>query len=427
MCSLALAAGGGYWWYQTREAGVASVAATYKTVEENDVYVRFDMEAFDIIMREYWQKASEPDLAELYRLALQKTEGTTTATLLIPDRAGTARMLADAFARTAEDKRKGLARDMLIVVMANLAPQGRMGLLSEKEEQAFRDVANNVDRSKDLYQTLGVEANAPIEKVQQAFAEKKQELEKLGTPEAKQQLAEAEHAHQVLSDEQTKVVYDQTKIEPTIVSHLVGDEVLYLDLSKISPATFNEFFTTLERTNDQPKLTGMIIDLRGNIGGSLDFAKYLLALFIGPQQYAFDLFHQGELKPERTPAIAQLGGLKRFKEIALLTDGMTQSTAEVTAAMFKRLHMGKVVGTKTRGWGTVENTFPMETHFNDGEKYKLLIVHGMTLREDNELVEGRGVDPDVDISDPKWKTHLKDAFRSPALIKAIVSEVEKKH
>jgi len=33
----------------------------------------------------------------------------------------------------------------------------------------------------------------------------------------------------------------------------------------------------------------MIIDLRGNIGGDLDFPQAFLGLFIGPNQYAFDL------------------------------------------------------------------------------------------------------------------------------------------
>src|SRR3989344_4671654 len=150
---------GGYCLYTSDARGRTAAAAAYKTPAEENVYVRFDMEVFDIVMQNYWQKGEEKDLAEIYRLALAKAAGTEEK-LLSKDRAGTAQMLSDAFTRTPDDKKKALAVDTAIVVLANLAPQGRSGLLSEKQEQQFRDAANNIDRETDLYDKLDVAKDA---------------------------------------------------------------------------------------------------------------------------------------------------------------------------------------------------------------------------------------------------------------------------
>ncbi|OGG60566.1 hypothetical protein A2765_05285 [Candidatus Kaiserbacteria bacterium RIFCSPHIGHO2_01_FULL_56_24] len=417
---------GGYWLYTSDARGQTAAVAAYKTPAEEDIYVRFDMEVFDIVMQNYWQKGEEKDLAEIYRLALAKAAGTAEEKLPSADRAGVAQMLADAFARTGDDKKKALAVDTAIIVLANLAPQGRSGLLSEKQEQQFRDTANNIDRETDLYQKLGVDRSATPAQVQQAYETKAAELAASSSPQATEELQKVEKAKDVLADAGAKSIYDETKILPSVVSRIIGGRTLYLDLSKVTPATLQEFVNTLEKTKDNPQLTSMIIDVRGNIGGTLDFAKYLYALFVGPNQYAFDLFHQGELQVERTPAVPKIPSLANFKEIVLLTDGQTQSTAELTSALFKKTRLGKVVGTKTRGWGSVENTFPVTTQLSDDEKFSVLLVHSLTLREDNEPIEGRGVDPDIDITAKDWKTQVQNTFRTPGFANAIFEAIGNK-
>lgn len=422
--SLAVTSGiGGYWFYSADARSQAASAAAYKTEAEADAYVRFDMEIFDIVMANYWQKGTEADLAEIYRLALAKAAGTAEEKLPTPDRAGTAQMLAEAFARTPAEKKRQLAVDTGIIVLANLAPQGRSGLLSEKQELAFRDEANNIERENDLYAQLGIGKDASSAEVQQAYEAKAVELAASSSPQAKEQLAQVEKAKEVLADAGSKSIYDETKILPSVVSRVLGSQTLYLDLAKVTPATLQEFVNTLEKTKDDPQLTSMIIDVRGNVGGTLDFAKYLLALFVGPNQYAFDLFQQGELKLERTPAVPKIPSLDNFKEIVILTDAMSQSTAELTAAVFKRMRLATIVGTKTRGWGTVENTFPIATQLTDDEKFTVLLVHSLTLRDDGEPIEGRGVDPHIDIASANWKEEVRSTFRTAGFADAVIQTV----
>ena len=168
----------------------------------------------------------------------------------------------------------------------------------------------------------------------------------------------------------------------------------------------------------------MIIDLRGNIGGSLDIAPYFVGAFLGQNQYTFDLFRQDEFIPARSP-ITKIDSLAHYRDIAILTDNMSQSTAEVIAAALKKFNIAHTVGTATRGWGTVENTFPLTTSIDASSTYALLLVHSLTLRDDNQPIEGKGVDPDVNTADTNWKTKLFSYFRSESLISALKNNVTK--
>lgn len=388
-------------------------AVDYKTkYEQVNVYTRFDMEIFDKIVENYWQKVSEPDLVKLYQLAFAKAASSTEPNLPSATREGVAEMLSQGFDQVAEGSRSELAVNTGIIVLANLAPQGRSGLLSQEQETAFRDNVNNVDRATNLYSNLGLNEGADIAQVATAYEEKSKELMASTSPEAKQQLAQVERAHEVLSNESSKVIYDETKSEPTLSSRKLANGSLYLDLTKISNTTLQEVANVLSAYGTTTAPTGIIIDVRSNAGGALDFARYFLSFFLGPNQYVYDYFHQGDLEPERTPNFAKVDAMSKVQDIAILTDGQTQSTSELLSAIFKRFHMAETVGTQTKGWGTVENTFPLETDMGDGNKYSVLLVHSLTLRDDGEPIEGRGIDPDIDTSNSNWKREVQKSFSS---------------
>ena len=73
----------------------------------------------------------------------------------------------------------------------------------------------------------------------------------------------------------------------------------------MAPSTIEEFTAAIDSASTTPALTNLIIDLRGNIGGDLSFAQEFLSLFFGPNEYAFDLYHQGNLDVQRTGGAAQ--------------------------------------------------------------------------------------------------------------------------
>ncbi|HEY0908313.1 MAG TPA: S41 family peptidase [Candidatus Paceibacterota bacterium] len=416
-----LAAGGAY--YALRQDKTEAVA--YKTAEEKDEYVRFLMEGFDKIGQNYWEKTDEAAMAGHFQLSLQKAQNSITMPILATkDRAGASKMLAEAMSlATSTDAKKNLALNTLNVALYNLQPVGRNSLLSQTQETAFRDNVANVDQSKDLYQDLGLEKGASEADVKVAYEKKAAELAASTSPEAIAELEKASHAKDVLANPNTKDLYDTAKIEPTASTNVIG-KTLYIKIDKISPTTLLEFGRTVYAATTTPGLNSMVIDFRQNLGGALDFAQHFLGLFLGQNQFAFDLYQQDVYNVQRT-AQPYFPELARYKNIVILTDGMTQSTAEVTTAAFKRFKLGTVVGETTRGWGTVENTFPLDTVIDSKEKYLMLLVHSITLREDNQPTEGRGIDPDVNIKDPNWKTQLRSRLGSEEFAKTVESVLAK--
>src|SRR6185436_10917180 len=101
----------------------------------------------------------------------------------------------------------------------NLAPIGRNGLLSEKQTAALRQEVANVNPNKDLYADLGVNKDATAEEVEAAYKQKKTELGKATTTEAKAELEKVTYAHGVLKDADNKALYDTAKVEPTVFPH----------------------------------------------------------------------------------------------------------------------------------------------------------------------------------------------------------------
>jgi hypothetical protein len=393
----------------------------YKTPQESNIFVRFGMEAFDKILENYWAPKtvlSENNLAELFQLSLQKV-ASTSETLATNDRSGVAQMLAVALARVfANDGKRQLVIDTVGVALLNLQPPGRSALLSQKQEVAFRQVVSNINPSSDLYQNLGLSKGASVQEVNHAYESERMALGKATSTEAKNKLQEIAYAHEVLTNTDSKNLYDQAQIEPTVFTHIIN-KTLYLYISKISPTTtLQEFGRAVENASSTKGLDGMIIDLRGNFGGSPDFLTSFLGLFIGPNQYAFDLFHQGDYQVQRT-SIGKFNELARYKEIAVLIDHATLSSAELIAATMRHFNLARLVGTTTGGWGTIENTYPLETIVDPNEKYALLLVNSITLRDDNQPIQGRGVDPDVDISNSNWKNKLGNYFHSPDFIQAL--------
>ncbi len=394
-------------------------SCTEKTLEQTDVYVGFSMEAYDLIVNNYWAESSQYNINEMFRLSLEKVTGKTFV-LASSTRNGTVDMLALAFSSsTSTEVKKKLALDTLMVVLYNLQPNGRNGILSLAQEKDLRQDVSNINPEKDLYKDLGIAKGASEEEITKAFEAKNEELKKSNSPEAKAELEKITYAKKVLTNPTNKSLYDTNQVEPTVFSRKIG-KTLYLYMPKISPTTFIEFARAVDSASTTPGLDSMILDVRGNVGGSLDFVQNFLGLFKGPNQHAFDLFHQGKYEAIRTvqPKFAELD---RFGEVAIITDNMTQSTAEVISATFKRLNMGKTVGATTRGWGTVENTYPINTVIDENTKYSLLLVNSITLRDDNQPIEGRGVDPNVSTGDVNWKIKIKQNFRTPSLIEALSS------
>jgi carboxyl-terminal processing protease len=104
---------------------------------------------------------------------------------------------------------------------------------------------------------------------------------------------------------------------------------------------------------EAPHTGAVLLDLRGNGGGSLDAAVEALGLFV-PGARLFPLIHRGavsEVLQARRPEQPYVGPL------AALVDGDTASAAEMLAGAIQAYGRGKLVGARTFGKGCVQEYF----------------------------------------------------------------------
>ncbi len=352
-----------------------------------DPYAAFLAEVREKIKKNYWEKITDEQLDELFRLGTEKLQKQGVA-----------------------DK-KEFTTQLANIVLVNLKPFGRSGLLTEKQQQALINTVTNVDPTKDLYAALDLPKTASRGAVEAAY-------------QAKPKTEARTHAFQVLTNDQSKQRYDKTGAEPTVSSHLLSPTVAYIKLDKFSPQTFDEFIAIANSITDlpaqvgKPGLDSLILDLRDNVGGSIDLLQYFLGPFIGPNEYAYEFFHQGDLTPYKTKA-GWLESLKKYKKVVILVNDKTQSSAEVMALTLKKYHVGIVIGTTTKGWGTIEHLSSIDHQIDSQQKYSIVLVESVTLREDGKPIESRGVDPTIKITDKDWPKQLMAYFNYSPLVDAV--------
>lgn len=434
----------GYSWVSYRQATSIENPANrhYLTVqEEENIYVRFVMEAYDSIADNYWMKAgnykkySLPELPELFDAGFKESAkmlglviSTTTITTdaqKLDERSALAQKFNNYFATSDnEDIKVQLAKKTIENVLVKLLPYGRNGLLSEQQRVALRQEVSNINPAKDLYQIAGAPKDATPVEIAKAVEVKVAALEKSTSTTAKAEIKEVKYAQSVLTDTVSKTRYDQVGAEPVVFSKVEG-RTLYVYLKQVSPTTLQEFVNILNKNADRAELDSMIIDLRRNIGGDFSSANSFIGLFIGANQLAFDVYRKDDYNHEYTTQ-PRYPKIDQFKDIAILTDNGTQSTAEIISATLKKFKIAKIVGTRTAGWGTVENTYGLKSVIDPAQKYTLYLVNNLTIGDNEQPIQDHGVAADVDISTAGWKQELTEMFTSADLRKIVETRIAQK-
>lgn len=379
--------------------------------ESKNKYELFAMEIWDQVKENYWEKISDDELSNIYLLAIDKITGTTHS-LKSKDRGGVEKLVEETMNNAKDVATLG---DM---VLANLKPFGRSRLYAQKDQKALSNTVNNINPEVDRFADLGVDKNATDAEIKAAFEKK---IKEATTAAQKETVAQA---YEVLKDKETRKTYEVSGVEPTIEYKLLSPSVFYTHLTKFSPTTLEEFARVTEKVDTGDALDTLIFDLRGNIGGAIDGLPYFLGPFIGPDTLGYQFYRQGE-KENYFTKTGWMNSLVRYDKVVVLIDENSQSTAEVMAASLKKFNVGVMIGNTTKGWGTVERVFPMKNQIADDEKFSLFLVHRVTLRDDGQPIEGRGVDPNISIKDTNWKKQLLNKYNFPEIVKA-VEEVYKK-
>lgn len=140
-------------------------------------------------------------------------------------------------------------------------------------------------------------------------------------------------------------------------------------------------------------ISGLVIDLRNNGGGSLLEATTMSGLFIdqGPVVQVRDSQKRVDLQEDNEPGMAWDGPL------VVLVNRYSASASEIFAAAMQDYGRALVVGEPTFGKGTVQNLFDLDARNPDSENRRgqLKLTMAQFFRVDGGSTQNRGVIPDI--------------------------------
>lgn len=158
---------------------------------------------------------------------------------------------------------------------------------------------------------------------------------------------------------------------------------------------------------------GVVMDLRGNGGGSLVEATDLAALFIGDGPVVQIRTGDGATQVSRnrdTPALYN-------GPLAVLIDRGSASGSEIFAGVIQDYGRGVIVGDRTYGKGTVQQLFPLD-RFSRGSGPRLgelKVTIGKFYRVSGGSNQHRGIIPDLALPSPFGDNGYGESERPTAL------------
>jgi len=149
----------------------------------------------------------------------------------------------------------------------------------------------------------------------------------------------------------------------------------------------------LIRRLERQGIDGIVVDLRGNGGGSLTEATALTGLFIdkGPIVQVKDAFGKVEVETDPDPGIVYKGPL------AVLVDRNSASASEIFAAAMQDYERGIIIGEPTFGKGTVQTLIDLNRFVpnQEADLGRLRLTVAEFFRISGSSTQLRGVVPDI--------------------------------
>ncbi len=190
---------------------------------------------------------------------------------------------------------------------------------------------------------------------------------------------------------------------PSVDARRLGGGAGYARIFQMSTTTAEEFE---EKVTGLGPLRGLVLDLRGNTGGSLRSATELADLFLSRDLIVRVVDRQGPDAPgRRNHSFASAGAPFDFP-VVVLVDASTASAAEILAGAIAPLDRVTLVGQTTFGKGLVQQVLPLL-----GENLLKITVAEYLLSGDRAIHE-KGIEPDL-VLHPVSADHLGALARVP--------------
>lgn len=138
---------------------------------------------------------------------------------------------------------------------------------------------------------------------------------------------------------------------------VVGDHTGYIQLSSFIADSGKEMKKALEAFKANPEVTQIVLDLRGNGGGLLEEAVDIVGNFVPKGTEVLrtrgkDAASEKIYKTTKTPLFPDI-------PLAVLIDGGSASSSEITAGALQDLDRAVLIGSRSFGKGLVQSTRPL--------------------------------------------------------------------
>jgi len=200
------------------------------------------------------------------------------------------------------------------------------------------------------------------------------------------------------TDRHIKITVERAEIDNQTVKWKVipieESKIGYVSISMFGEDTVEEWVEATKRLLSE-KVDGMIVDLRDNPGGYLHSVAGVVSS-IGKEGdiFAYMQNAEGTMEAFKTAKLdVDDDYLKRMKTIPLvvLQNEGSASASEVMAGALKSWNRAIIVGLKSFGKGTVQETYDLE---NGGE---LKLSTNKWLTPDREWIHGKGIESDIEV------------------------------
>ena len=172
---------------------------------------------------------------------------------------------------------------------------------------------------------------------------------------------------------------------PTVNYEMLEDGMAYIEITQFEEVTTDQFEEKLTQARAEG-MKGLIIDLRGNPGGTLSSVVEISRMLLPEGLIVYMEDKKGERKEYACDGKHQLE-----VPLVVLINENSASAAEILAGAIKDYGIGTLVGTTTFGKGIVQKVFGI----TDGSGMKLTISHYYTPNG-NDIHEV-GVAPDEEL------------------------------
>lgn len=179
---------------------------------------------------------------------------------------------------------------------------------------------------------------------------------------------------------------DIIKVESVYAKMIEKDNILYLRVTTFDKNVAEQARKAIKAN---PKVKGIVLDLRNNPGGLLDQAIELTNLFVDK---GVIVSQKGKIQAENRSYEATKGKKATDATLVVLVNGGSASASEIVSGALQDLKRALIVGEKTFGKGSVQSIVPISKN----EALRLTIAR--YYLPSGKTIQAVGLEPDIEVA-----------------------------